>query len=90
MNLLTSCVCVLSCFSCVQLFQTLWVIAHQALLSMEFARQRCWSGLPFPSLEDLPDLGKEPMFPAMAGGFFTTECCVNQSIMPNSLQLHGL
>ena len=32
--------------------------------------------LPFPSLEDLPDLGFEPtspMSPELAGGFFTTE-----------------
>ena len=26
--------CVLSCFSCVQLFVTLWTVAHQAPLSM--------------------------------------------------------
>ena len=29
--------------------------------------------LPFPSLEDLPDPGIEPMSPALAGKFFTTE-----------------
>ena len=29
--------------------------------------------LPFPSLEDLPDPGIEPMSPALAGEFFTTE-----------------
>ena len=34
--------CVLSCFSCVQLFAT-----HQAPLSMGFSRQEYWSGLPF-------------------------------------------
>ena len=27
---------------------TLWTIAHQAPLSMEFSRQEYWSGLPFP------------------------------------------
>ena len=31
------------------------------------------SGLPFPSPGDLPDPGIEPTFPALAGGFFTTE-----------------
>ena len=31
------------------------------------------SGLPFPSPGDLPDPGTEPTFPALAGGFFTTE-----------------
>ena len=40
-----SCVCVLSPFG---LFATLWTVAHQALLSMEFSRQEYWSWLPFP------------------------------------------
>ena len=40
-------VCVLSH---VQLFATLWTIAHQAPLSIEFSRQEYWSGLPFPPL----------------------------------------
>ena len=31
------------------------------------------SGLPFLSLEDLPNPGIQPMFAALAGGFFTTE-----------------
>ena len=45
---------------------------------MEFSRQEYWSGLPFPSLEDLPDPGIEPtsllclLSPALAGGFLTT------------------
>ena len=30
----------------VQLFATLWIVAYQAPLSMEFSRQECWSGLP--------------------------------------------
>ena len=34
---------------------------------------RILSGLPFPSLEDLPDPGIEPGSPAWQGGFFTTE-----------------
>ena len=37
-----------------------WTVAHQAPLSMEFSRQEHWSGLPFPSPEDLPDSGNEP------------------------------
>ena len=40
---------------------------------MGFSRQEYWSGLPFPSPGDLPDPGIEPMSPALAGGFFTTE-----------------
>ena len=48
-------------------------VAHQAPLPMGFPRQEYWSGLPFPSLGDLPDPGIEPMSPALAGGFFTAE-----------------
>ena len=32
---------------------------------MEFSRQEYWSGLLFPSLVDLPNLGTEPGFPAL-------------------------
>ena len=39
----------------------LWTIACQAPLSMGFSRQEYWSGLPFPSLGDLPNPGIEPM-----------------------------
>ena len=34
----------LSHFSLVQLFTTLWTVAHQASLSMGFSRQEYWSG----------------------------------------------
>ena len=40
---------------------------------MGFLRQEHWSGLPFPSPGHLPDPGIEPTFPALTGGFFTTE-----------------
>ena len=59
--------------SCVQLFATSRTVALQAPLSMGFPRQEGWSGLPFPSPGDLPDPGIEPMSPALAGGFLTTE-----------------
>ena len=49
--------CVLSHFSCVRLFVTLWTVAHQAPLSMGFSRQEYLSGLPFPTLGDLPHQG---------------------------------
>ena len=68
-------VSVLSPFSRVQLFATLWTVAHQAPLSTGFSRQEYWSGLPFPSPGDLPDPGIEPtsfMPLTLAGGFFTT------------------
>ena len=53
--------CVLSCFSCVQLFATLWTLARQAPLSMGCSRQEYWSGLPCSTPMDLPDPGIEPV-----------------------------
>ena len=40
---------------------------------MGFSRQEFWSGLPFPSLGDIPDPGIEPTSPASTGRFFITE-----------------
>ena len=62
------CVCALSR---VQLFETAWTVACQAALSMEFPKQECWSGLPFPSPGDLPRDWTHVC--CLAGGFFTTE-----------------
>ena len=56
----------------VQLFATPGTVAHQAPLSDEFSRQEYWSGLPCPSVGDLPDPGIEPLSPALAGRFLTT------------------
>ena len=53
------CVCVLSC-SVVSDSATPWTVDHQAPLSRELSRQEYWSGLPFPSPEDLPNPGPEP------------------------------
>ena len=49
--------------SCVGLFATPWTVACQAPLSKGFSRQEYWSGLPFPTLGDLPDSGIEPESP---------------------------
>ena len=65
----------LSFFSRVQLFATLWTVACQAPLSMGFSRQEYWSGLPWPPQGDLPHPGIKPvclMSPALGGGFFIT------------------
>jgi len=48
----------------VQLFATLWTVAHQAPPSMGFSRQEYWSGLPCPPPGDLPDPGIKPTSPA--------------------------
>ena len=53
----------LSYFSHVQLFGTLWTIALQAPLSMGFSRQEYWSGLAFYPPRDLLDTGMEPTSP---------------------------
>ena len=60
--------------SCVQLFMTLWSVAHQAPLSTGFFRQEYWNGLPFPPPGALPDPGIESVFcvSCIAGRFFTT------------------
>ena len=67
--------CVLSCFSCVQLSVTLRTVACQALQSMGFSRQEYWSGLPCLPPGDFPDPRIEPQPPvslALADSFFTT------------------
>ena len=50
----------------VQLLSTIWLFSTpkavicQAPLSTGFPRQEYWSGLPFPSPRDIPNLGTEP------------------------------
>ena len=61
-------VCVQSPFSCVQLFVTLWTVAHQAPLSMGFSRQEYWSRLPCPPPGDLPDPRIKPVSLASSHG----------------------
>ena len=59
--------------SCPTLLWPPWTVACQDPLSKGFPRQEYWSGLPFPSPEELPNPGIEPVSPVLAGGFFTTE-----------------
>ena len=56
-----------------QLFVTPWTIAYQAPPSMGFSRQECWSGLPFPSPGDLPDLGIKPRSPTLQADALLSE-----------------
>ena len=62
----TSFVCVLSCFSHVQLFATFWIIDLQAPLSMGFSRQEQWSCAFLQRI--FPTCGS-----CIAGGLFTAE-----------------
>ena len=48
-----------------------WTAAWQAPLSMGFSREDYYSGLPFPTPEDIPDSRMEPASPELAGGSFT-------------------
>ena len=57
----------------VQLFATLWTIARQTPLFMEFSRQKCWSGLPCPPPGDLPNLGIEHRSPALQADSLLSE-----------------
>ena len=56
---------VLSRFSRVQFFVTLWTVARQVPLSMEFSRQEYWSGLPFSSPAHISNTGIKPRPPAL-------------------------
>ena len=60
--------------NCVRFFATPQTLARQAPLSVEFSRQKYWSGLPFLLQGDPLDPRTEPMSPmspALAGNFFT-------------------
>ena len=81
--------CMLSCFSRVQLFETQWTVAHQvrlrvrvrlthqASLSMGFSRQEDWTGLPCPSPLGESSQPRDPTQVScvsyIAGRFFTAE-----------------
>ena len=63
------CVCVYVCLcarahvhllSHVQLFEAPWTVAYQAPVPMEFFRWEYWSGVPFLTPGDLPDLEMQP------------------------------
>ena len=57
---LSSCV-----LSLIRLFATPWTVAYQTPWSMGFSRYEYWSGLSFPSPEDLPHPGIEPWSPTL-------------------------
>ena len=65
-------VCVQS-LSRVQLSATPRTVARQAPLSMGLSRQEYWSGVPFPSPGDLPDVETESASPTLASGFLNIE-----------------
>ena len=75
-RILCVCVCVwvISLFSHVWLFATLWTTTCKVSLSIGFSSHENWSGLSCPPPGDLPNPGIKPMSltsPALAGFF----CC---------------
>ena len=57
-----------------QLCATLWTLMYQAPLSVGFFRQEYWSGFATLLQEIFPELRVQPMSPALASEFFTSEC----------------
>ena len=60
-------------FSCVQHLATPWTVAYEAPPPIGFSRQEYWSGLPFPSPEDLPNSGIEPESPTLQADTLPSE-----------------
>ena len=65
--------CYTQSLSYVRLFATPWTVAFQAPLSMGFSRQEYWSGLPFPSIWDLPSPRIEPRSLALQADSLSSE-----------------
>ena len=59
--------------SCLTFFDPMNCVACQAPLSMEFSRQEYWTGLPFPSLGDLPHPGMEAGSPELQADSLPSE-----------------
>ena len=57
----------------VQLFAAPWAVALKVPLSMEFSRQKYWSGLPFPTPGNLPDPEIEPRCPTLQADSLPSE-----------------
>ena len=69
------CACMLSCFSCVQPFVTLRIVAYWAPLFLGFSGQEYWGvAMPSPKGSSRPrdQTPMSLMSPALAGEFFTT------------------
>ena len=91
---------VLSRFSHVPLFVSVWTVDCQAPLFLGFFRQEYWSGLLCPLPGDLPNPGIKPsssMPLALVGEFFTTSTTLKRdiaqvcsSVTPGFLSYPGL
>jgi len=61
-------------------------IACQTPLSMGFSKQEYWSGLPFPSLKDLPDPGIEPRSPELQAHSLPFELVTGKTLSVDEYQ----
>ena len=80
----------LGCFSRVQLFVTLWIVARQAPLPMGFSRQEYWSGLLCPPPGDLPEPGIKPASPVWQLDSLSLSHPGNQSCHLRDIVIHVL
>ena len=71
----------------IRLFATPWTVAYQALPSMGFSMQDCWSGLPFPSPGDLPNPGIKPASPTLQADALSSEPAGKPYIGNNTEQI---
>ena len=79
---LTNAFVVVQSLNCAQLFVTSWPIKPARFLCpWDFLGKNTGVGCRFPSPRDLPDPRIEPVSPALAGRFFTTELPGNYSFM---------
>ena len=74
----------------VRLFATPWTVAYQAPQSMEFSRQEYWSGLPFLSPWDLPDLGIKPGSPALQADALLSEPPGKLILITSKVEIHKM
>ena len=62
---------------------TSWTVAHQAPLSMGFSRQEYWSGLLFPSAEDLSNIGIETGSPTVQVDSLLSDSFISYCLIVN-------
>ena len=76
-------------YSRVRLFATPWTVAYQAPQSVEFSRQKYWSGLPFPSPGDLPNPGIECGSPTLQADRITFTIALEILMEPRNVGRWG-
>ena len=69
--MLYMCVCILNCFSHVQLFAHLWTVAHQIPLSMGILQARILEWVALPSYKGSSQPRDQTQVSFIAGRFFT-------------------